>query len=274
MCSDQQIAMDPGLEREAAYQSLRRAKEAAEAANRAKSAFLATMSHELRTPLNAIIGFSELMLREVIGPLANEHYRDYVADIHRSGTHLLDIINDILDLSKAEAGKFELDEEIFDLGQMIRAVHRLVATRLYDGGLSAAIDLPLGLPRLHADERKIRQVLLNLVSNAIKFTPPGGHLDISGRFDPDVGLAVTVSDTGIGIAPEDLDRVLKPFEQVTSSFSRSHPGTGLGLPLVRAIMERHGGSLALTSAPGIGTRATVAFPPARAVFADQPLPAA
>jgi len=272
--SDRQTTLNPGLAREAAYRSLRRAKEAAETANRAKSAFLATMSHELRTPLNAIIGFSEMILHEVSGPLVNHHYRGYVGDIHRSGTHLLQIINDILDLSKAEAGKLDLDEEIFDLGQTIRAVHRLVAARLYAGSLTDAIDMPLGLPMLFADQRKTRQVLLNLVSNAIKFTPAGGHIDITARFAAAEGLIVTVGDSGVGIAPEDLDRVLRPFEQVASSCSRSHPGTGLGLPLVKAIMERHGGTLALRSEPGIGTQAIATFPAQRAVFVDQSVSAA
>ena len=250
----------------AAYEALRLAKEKAEAANRAKSDFLTTMSHELRTPLNAIIGFSEMMVHEVLGALANEQYRAYVTDIHKSGTNLLQIINDILDLSKAEDGKLELDEEVFDLRDAIRSVRQLIDARIGDGGLSATVELPAGLPLLRADERKTRQVLLNLVTNAIKFTPPGGHVQISSRFDPGTGVIVTVSDTGIGIAPRDLTRVVEPFEQVDSSLSRSHQGTGLGLPLVKAIMELHGGTLALSSKLGVGTQASVTFPPQRAVF--------
>ena len=161
------------LEREAAYEALRLAKEKAEAANRAKSGFLATMSHELRTPLNAIIGFSEMMLREVLGALGNEQYRTYVADIHDSGTHLLQIINDILDLSKAEAGKLDLHEEVFDLRDTIHSVRQLIGARICDGGLSDSVELPADLPLLRADERKTKQVLLNLVINAVKFTPVG-----------------------------------------------------------------------------------------------------
>ncbi|HEY8872202.1 MAG TPA: ATP-binding protein [Stellaceae bacterium] len=253
-------------DREAAYEALSLAKDEAEAASRAKSGFLATMSHELRTPLNAIIGFSEMMVREVLGTLGNEQYRTYVADIHSSGTHLLQIINDILDLSKAEAGKLELHEDVFDLRDSIHSVRQLFSARISEGGLSDSVELPADLPLLRADERKTKQILLNLVSNAVKFTLSGGHIEIAGRYDPEAGLTLTVSDTGIGIAPADLARVLTPFEQVDSSFSRSHQGTGLGLPLVKAIIELHGGSLVLQSEVGVGTRVSVTFPPDRAIF--------
>jgi len=250
----------------AAYEALRLAKEKAEAANRAKSGFLATMSHELRTPLNAIIGFSEMMQREVLGSLGNKQYRAYVADIHRSGTHLLQIINDILDLSKAEDGKLELYEEVFDLRDTIRSVHQLISARIGDGGLSDSVELPADLPLLRADEHKTKQVLLNLVTNAVKFTPSGGHVGIAGRFDPETGLSLSVSDTGIGIAPGDIARVIEPFEQVDSSFTRAHQGSGLGLPLVKAIVELHGGTLAIHSEVGVGTEVSVTFPLQRAVF--------
>jgi signal transduction histidine kinase len=259
-------------ERKAAYEALRLAKDEAEAASRAKSGFLATMSHELRTPLNAIIGFSEMMLREVLGELGNEQYRSYVADIHASGTHLLQIINDILDLSKAESGKLELYEDVFDLRDTIRAVGQLTCTRISEAGLSSAVQLPGDLPLLRADERKTKQVLLNLVTNAVKFTPPGGHIEILGGYDKRTGLALTVADTGIGIAESDLERVLEPFVQVDSSLSRQHQGTGLGLPLVKAIMELHNGTLVLESEVGVGTRVTVTFPPERAVVDAAMLP--
>lgn len=264
-------------ERAAAYEALRLAKEEAEAASKAKSGFLATMSHELRTPLNAIIGFSEMMLREVLGALGNEQYRTYVADIHASGSHLLQIINDILDLSKAESGKLELYEDVFDLREMIRAVGQLTSTRVREAGLSVATHLPADLPLLSADERKTKQVLLNLVTNAAKFTPTGGHIEIVGEFDRRTGLTLSVIDTGIGIADADIDRVLEPFVQVDSSLSRQHQGTGLGLPLVKAIMELHGGSLALESTVGVGTKVTITFPPERAIVeatARRALPAA
>ncbi|HTQ34701.1 MAG TPA: hybrid sensor histidine kinase/response regulator [Stellaceae bacterium] len=250
-------------DRERAYQELRLAKEEAEAANHAKSGFLATMSHELRTPLNAIIGFSEMMLREVLGSLGNEQYSTYVADIHASGTHLLQIINDILDLSKAEAGKIDLAEDVFDLRDVMRSVEQLTAGRIHAAGLSHMVDLPDDLPPLCGDERKTKQVLLNLITNAAKFTPAGGSITISAARGADSGVTITVADTGIGIPESDLERVLKPFEQVDSSLSRQHEGTGLGLPLVKAIVEMHGGRLDLKSELGAGTQVTVVFPPER-----------
>lgn len=246
--------------------ALRRAKEEADSANRAKSQFLATMSHELRTPLNAIIGFAEIMENQVMGPIGNEHYRSYMSDIHLSGSHLLQLINDILDLTKAEAGMLELNEDMLDLGATIAAVARVSSAPIEKAGLSLALDLP-PLPPLRADERKVRQVFFNLIGNSIKFTPAGGEIRISGTFDPDAGVRITVADTGIGIAADDLDRVLEPFMQVDSSFARQHHGTGLGLPSVKAIMELHGGSVELRSTLGEGTAATVDFPPARVMTA-------
>jgi len=244
------------LEREAA-------REQAEAANQAKSAFLAAMSHELRTPLNAIIGFSEMMVREILGSLGNEQYKNYVSDIHASGSHLLQIINDILDLSKAEAGKLTLDEQLFDIRDPIRAVAQLTSVRLENENLTQRIEIPAELPLLYADERKTMQVVLNLVTNAIKFSRDGGEVVITCRIDALRGLMVTVADSGIGIAEEDLGRVVEAFEQVDNSLSRRHQGTGLGLPLVKAMMELHGGALELRSELDVGTEATIIFPPNR-----------
>ncbi len=244
--------------------ALRQAKEQADAANRAKSEFLGTMSHELRTPLNAIIGFTDIMKEEVMGPIDNPHYRSYIADIHFSSTHLLTLINEILDATKAEAGKLELQEEVFDLREVIREVVRVSGPSIEKAGLTVGIDLPSDLPLLRADGGKTRQVLFNLIGNSVKFTPAGGRIEIRGRFDSRTGVAVIVADTGIGIAPEDLSRVLEPFVQVDSSLSRRHPGTGLGLPAVKRIMELHHGSFDLQSSVGSGTTATITFPAERA----------
>jgi signal transduction histidine kinase len=242
------------------------AREQAEAANRAKSEFLANMSHELRTPLNAIIGFSEMMMHEVMGEFRNEQYRSYVTDIHASGAHLLQIINDILDLSKAEAGKLQLDEEVFDVRDAVRSVFQLTSVRLANAGLSEMIDLPADLPLLRGDERKTMQMLLNLVTNAIKFSESGGRIEIACRADPATGLTLSVTDSGIGIAPKDLGRVLEAFEQVDSAVNKQHQGTGLGLPLVKAMMELHGGKLELQSTVGVGTTAILSFPAERLVY--------
>ena len=250
--------------------ALREAKEQADAASRAKSEFLGTMSHELRTPLNAIIGFTEIMKEGVMGPIDNPQYRSYVADIHFSSTHLLNLINEILDLTKAEAGKLDVQEKVFDLHDVVAAVVRISGPPTAKAGVTAKIDLPADLPLLRADEGKTRQVFFNLISNAVKFTPRGGRIDISGRFDPERGLSVTVADTGIGIAPEDLDRVFEPFVQVDSSLGRRHQGTGLGLPAVKGIMELHGGTIELQSTVGRGTAATITFPPERAILEPRP----
>jgi len=245
--------------------ALLRAKEEADAANRAKSHFLATMSHELRTPLNAIIGFADLMRHEMMGPIGNDRYSAYIADIHLSGEHLLQLINDILDLSKAEAGKLELHEETIDLAEVIRSVVRVNRPCADQFGLAVETRLPPRLPMLRADELRLRQVLFNLIGNAVKFTPPGGQIEIRVDADPKEGMRITVSDTGTGIAPEDLTRVVEPFVQAGGAVNPGHSGTGLGLPAVKAIIELHGGTFALKSSVGSGTEAAVVFPPDRMV---------
>jgi signal transduction histidine kinase len=245
-----------------AFDAMRSAKEEAEAGNRAKSEFLANMSHELRTPLNAIIGFSDMMISEAMGPLVNEHYRGYAKDIHASGTHLLAIISDILDLSKAAAGKLELTESWFDAREVVRSACHLMQQRMDEARLSFAVTVPPGDVGIYADERKLKQMLLNLLSNAYRFTPPGGRIGCRLAVASE-GIVFAVSDTGIGIAAEHLDRVLKPFVQVEASYRRMHEGTGLGLALVKAMAELHGGHLRLDSTPHVGTTAFVILPLAR-----------
>ena len=249
-------------ERNAAYEALRAAKEAAEVASRTKSEFLATMSHELRTPLNAVIGFSELMLSEAMGPLGNDRYRGYLGDIHASAEHLLDLINDILDLSKAEAGRLELAEDWVDARAVVDAVSRLVGHRARQASLDFEARLPAGQLAVYADERKLKQMLLNLLSNAIKFTKPGGRIELRVTADAG-GLAFAIEDSGIGIAEASIDRVTQPFVQLDNALTRQHAGTGLGLTLVKAMAELHGGALRIVSEEGVGTVATIVLPVVR-----------
>ena len=230
----------------------------AEAANRTKSEFLANMSHELRTPLNAIIGFSEVIQKAIIGPLS-ERYRAYGADIFSSGTHLLGLINDILDLSKLEAGQFELHEEDVDIREAIEASMRLVGPQAEKSRvqLSKAIDENIALIR--ADDRRIRQILINLLSNAVKFTTAGGKVRVAS-FATNAGLAIAVSDTGIGMASEEIPKALEEFGQIDSKISRQYAGTGLGLPLAKHLIELHGGTLTIKSQINVGTTVTIVLP--------------
>jgi len=235
----------------------------ADKANRAKSEFLANMSHELRTPLNAIIGFSDILKKELFGEIGNERYAEYVADIHESGNHLLAIINDILDLAKAEAGKLTLQEDEIDLMRVLEDATRMCRGRAATGGVELVVLAP-GQPIFASvDERIMRQIVLNLLTNAIKFTREGGRVTIGLEADPEHGIFVRVSDTGIGIAPEDIARVIRPFEQVETVLSRSHGGTGLGLPLTCKLTELHGGRLTIESQVGVGTTVTVTLPAER-----------
>ncbi|GEO43340.1 hypothetical protein SAE02_74880 [Skermanella aerolata] len=250
-------------DKQAADDSLLRAKQVAEAANRAKSEFLAMMSHELRTPLNAIIGFSELILSGAFGPIGNVRYHDYLEDIHGSGVHLLGIINDILDLSKAEAGRLELHEEALDPSSLVRSVERLIRHRAEHAGLTLRLCLPSFPLVVHADERLLKQVVLNLVSNAVKFTPRTGCVTVSVALEETGCLSVTVADTGIGIAGRDLEKALEPFGQVQSTAGRQYEGTGLGLPIARMMMELHGGTLQLSSTEGVGTLVIARLPACR-----------
>ncbi|MEY4965277.1 MAG: hypothetical protein RL274_860 [Pseudomonadota bacterium] len=241
-------------------------------ASHTKSNFLASMSHELRTPLNAIIGFSDTMTMEVFGPLS-ERYKSYAADIHYSGEHLLALINDVLDLSRLGAGHADLREEEFDPAELISDSLRMIVGQAAKAQIGLSTHIASDLPWLKADKRRIKQILINLVSNALKFTPAGGQVRVSAQLVPG-GLAMAVSDSGIGIAPEDLPKVMERFGMVDSSLSRKHEGTGLGLPLSKQLAELHGGSLMLESTVDVGTTATVTLPRERLVSQDAAIAAA
>ncbi len=244
-------------------QSLRYAKEQADAANRAKSAFLANMSHELRTPLNAIIGFSEMMMKETYGPLGSVKYLEYMGDVHLSAEHLLEIINEVLDMSKIEAGRLELIEERVDLRDLIGAVVRMMASRIFSGKMEIKTELDPELPKMWADHRLMRQVLINLLTNAIKFSPDGGDILVLANVAEDGFLKIVITDHGIGIEKENIKRALEPFGQVSERPEKRElrsQGTGLGLPLAKAMVELHDGILSIESEPGAGTSVTLAFP--------------
>ena len=244
---------------------LRAAKTQAEAANRAKSAFLANMSHELRTPLNAILGFAQVLKSESFGPLGTPRYQDYARDIYNSGRHLLMVINDVLDLAKIEAGRSELNVQIVDVGNVMAACHRLVGEGARNGAVRLRVTPPTEPVALAADPTRIKQVLLNLLSNAIKFAPEGSRVSATGSLEADGSLLFVVADTGIGMSPDQVAQALKPFEQIDSSLARRHEGTGLGLPLTKSLVELHGGSFEIESAPGKGTTVRVRLPAERVI---------
>jgi PAS domain S-box-containing protein len=249
-------------ERRAFESALRLAKEQAESASRAKSDFLAVMSHELRTPLNAIIGFSEIVLRETFGPIANERYHEYIGDIRSSGAHLLSLINDILDLSKAEAGQIELTEEPVEVEALVEACVAMLSPRAQQAGVEIITEVATDLPLLRGDERKLRQALLNLVTNGIKFTPLEGYVRLRALM-VDGRLQIEIVDNGIGIAATDIPKALSPFGQIDNALSRRHAGTGLGLPLTKRLIEAHGAEFRFISEIGVGTTVTLVFPAGR-----------
>jgi len=238
---------------------MKAAREHAEAANKAKSRFLANMSHELRTPLNAIIGFTDMMRQRMFGPLGSQRYEEYATLIYDSGQLLLDLISDLLDMSKIEAGKLELNMERVDLAGSIEDCVRLLQERADNAGLELTTELPKGKLSILADRRAVKQILLNLVSNAVKFTPAGGHIAISAKVSGQRVL-MSVRDDGIGISAQDLPRLGRPFEQVIGDPMHAKAGTGLGLSLVRALSEKHGGCMRITSQEGVGTEVTVELP--------------
>jgi signal transduction histidine kinase len=235
-------------------------------ASKAKSSFLASMSHELRTPLNAIIGFSDTMILEVFGPMS-DRYKSYASDIRSSGEHLLALINDVLDLSRLDAGHADLREEEFDPGELISESLRMVVGQAAKAQVALTTHIASSLPHLKADKRRIKQILINLISNALKFTPAGGEVKVTAQLVPG-GLAMAVADSGIGIAPDDIPKVMERFGMVDSSMSRQHAGTGLGLPLSKQLAEAHGGSLVLESTLNVGTTVTVTLPPERLTHRD------
>lgn len=231
----------------------------AEAASMAKSAFLATVTHELRTPLNAIIGFAEMMRDGVMGPLGHSKYQQYSEDIHRSGEHLLALINDLLDASRAELGRLEVYPQPLDAPVIIEDCLRMVGGRMDHRRLLLVQEVPDEMPPLVADRQRLRQILLNLLTNAIKFTPEGGRITVSARAT-DSSFEIAVADTGIGMRREELPKALEFFGQLDDGLDRRQQGAGIGLPLSKILMERHGGRLEIRSAPGEGTTVTLLFP--------------
>jgi len=237
-----------------------RAKNAAEAANRSKTQFLAMMNHELRTPLNAILGFSEIIRSEALGPIGAGEYKEYAGDIYSSGAHLLALINDLLDLAKVESGMVELREESLDLATNLDDTARIVAKTAAARGVTLASEPAPNLPRIRADKRKLKQIVINLLSNAVKFTPEGKTVSARGVLAPDGGVVIEIADSGIGIAEADIAKVMELFVQIDSDLNRTHRGTGLGLPLCKQLTELHGGVFSIDSVLNEGTTVRIALP--------------
>lgn len=250
-------------DRRRAEEALRFAIETAESASRTKSAFLANTSHELRTPLNAVIGFSDMIRDGLQSGTPQEKLMEFAGHINESGRHLLAVLNDILDLSKVEAGKLDLYEEEVDVATIVRSCVALMHERADRGQVTLAVEIAPGLPMLWADPRKLKQVLLNLLSNAIKFTRPGGRVATAAKLMGSGAISMAVIDSGIGIAIKDIALALAPFSQVDSALNRKFEGTGLGLPLAKALVELHQGRLEIKSEPGVGTVVQFTFPAAR-----------
>ena len=257
-------------ERKQAEADLRIAMSKVQAADRAKSEFLSTMSHELRTPLNAIMGFAEIMELEMFGPLGSERYVACAGDIQSSARHLLGIINGVLDLSKAEAGRMSLDEEEVAMGEIFDQCLRLFREKAALQGVTLTMACEPDFPALLADSRLLRQIIINLVSNALKFTPAGGTISVTSQLDPTNGCTLVVEDTGCGIPAENLANITEPFVQIENALTRRHEGTGLGLSLVKKYTELHGGELVIESALDQGTKISVHLPPERVIRRADP----
>lgn len=243
---------------------LREAKDQAESASRSKSEFLANMSHELRTPLNAVLGFSEIIRDAIMGPV-DARYQEYANDIYTAGRHLLSLINDVLDLSKIEVGRLELQEGNVDIADVLASCHRIISGRAKEAALDVKVNVMPELPPVRGDERRLKQIVLNLLSNAVKFTPAGGSVVVSAIMLHSGELVISVADTGIGMRPEDVKLALEPFRQLDGALNRRYEGTGLGLPLVQRLVQLHGGTLSIKTAPGAGTTITLRFPANRCV---------
>ena len=248
---------------------LREARDNYERANAAKAEFVANMSHEFRTPLNAIIGFAQVLRDEMFGPLGSPRYGGYIADILESGEHLLDLVNDILDLAKADAGRLELEESVVDVAALVEQSMRFVRDRAARERITMETRLDRDMPRLLGDNRRLRQLLLNLLTNSVKFTQSGGTIVISASPGEDGGIAITIADTGIGMSPEELLIAMEPFGQIQRRRRGRLEGTGLGLPIARRIAEMHGGTLEIDSTPGKGTTARLLLPAGRIAPAQE-----
>ena len=266
------VAMHEDItERKMAEEAMHDARRAAELANKAKTDLMANMSHELRTPLNAIIGFSETMEHGVFGPLGNEQYEEYATFIHTSGTHLLHLINDILDVSAVEAGKLALREEEVSVADICEAALHIIHPKARDAYITLTGIEDTALPLLFADPLRLKQIFINLLSNAIKFTPEHGTVSCDASLDNQKNMIITIADTGIGMDAQNLDKAMEKFGQVDSSLSRKHEGTGLGLPLTKGLVELHDGVMEIASEPDKGTIVTLRFPSNRVTFLDAPI---